>query len=323
MLRERVAGGAVGGLGDARSHRAQKACSVPQQRPPEEGVALTGQVADYEITKIVSDDGVLPCLRARRPPRLGDSDGQATIWVLGPLARTPWTVARARLEPVAAVRSQGLPDWLEAGVGEWGQRSVIWVSAATAVAGTLAAPPPDLDVPSRLRAIASAARGAHALHERGQLHGAICPQAVALAAPDQTVQAGLAIAGPGTGAAVLAPPSLANGGTPVAQVGYPPLAYMDPQLLRGEGGRWSDVWALGATVHQVLTGSTPYPAMEDKDIPVVQALAQLLMAPVPEVRELPATVSSLVAACLAFDPANRPSTAEEVASHLDEAAANW
>ena len=282
---------------------------------------MASQVADYQITGVVTDDGTLPCLKALRPARLGDGPAQATVWVLGPLARTAWTAARARLEPVAAVRSPGLPDWLEAGVGEWAQRSVVWVSAATPVAGTLAAPPADLDMPSRLRAVANAARGAHALHEHGHLHGAICPQAVALTAADQPGQAGLAIAGHGAGDAILAPPSLANGDQPLAQIGYPPLAYMDPQLLRGEGGRWSDVWALGATVHQILTGSPPFPGIED--LPVVQALAQLLMAPVPARRELPAAVSSLVAGCLAVNPADRPSTAEEVARHLDEAAANW
>jgi len=282
---------------------------------------LASQVADYEITSIVADDGTLPCLRARPPARLGDSATQSTIWVLGPLARTAWAVALARLEPVAAVRSKGLPNWLEAGVGEWGQRPVIWVSATVAVTGTLAAPPPDLDVPSRLRAVAAVARGAHALHEHGQIHGAICPQAVALTAPDHPGQAGLTPAAAGAADAVLAPPSLSNGETPVAQVGYPPLAYVDPQILRGEGGRWSDVWALGATIHQVVTGSAPFPGMED--LPVVQALAQLLTAPAPARRELPVAVSSLVAACLALDPADRPSTAEEVARRLDEAAANW
>ncbi len=282
---------------------------------------MASQVVDYEITSVVADDGTLPCLGARRPARLGEGPAQTTIWILGPLARTAWTAARARLEPVAAVRSPGLPDWLETGVGEWGQRSVIWASAATPVTGTLAAPPSDLDMPSRLRAVASAARGAHALHEHGQLHGAICPHAVALTAPDQPGQAVLTATATGASGAVLAPPSLANGRQPVAQVGYPPLAFMDPQLLRGEGGRWSDIWALGATVHQVLAGSAPFPGIED--LPVVQALAQLLMAPAPTRRDLPAAVSSLVAGCLALDPADRPATAEEVARHLDEAAANW
>jgi serine/threonine-protein kinase len=96
---------------------------------------------------------------------------------------------------------------------------------------------------------------------------------------------------------------------------------MDPQLLRGEGGRWSDIWALGATAHHALTGAAPFPGIED--LPVVEALAQLLVAPVPARRELPAAVSALVASCLALDPADRPTTAEEVARHLDEAAANW
>jgi serine/threonine-protein kinase len=107
----------------------------------------------------------------------------------------------------------------------------------------------------------------------------------------------------------------------VAQIGYPPLAYVDPQLLRGEGGRWSDIWALGATLHHVITGSAPFPGIED--LPVVQALAQLLLAPAPALRELPPAVSSLVTSCLALDPGARPATAEDVANHLYAAAANW
>jgi len=278
---------------------------------------LAGQVADYEITSVVADDGPLPCLRARRPARLGEGPDQVTIWVLGPLARTAWDVARARLA-LAAVRAPGLPDWLEAGVGEYGQRSVVWTSATTPVVATLAAPPTGLDMPSRLRALASAARGAHALHEHGQLHAAICPQAIALTAPDQTV---LSTAGSAVGGAILSPPSLADGDQPLAQIGYPPLAYVDPQLLRGEGGRWSDIWALGATAHYALTGAAPFPGIED--LPVVQALSQLLTATAPARRDVPAAVSSVVAGCLAPDPADRPATADEVARHLEEAAANW
>ncbi len=278
---------------------------------------MASQVADYEITSVVADDGPLPCLRARRPARLGEGPDQVTIWVLGPLARTAWEVARARLA-LAAVRAPGLPDWLEAGVGEYGQRSVVWTSATTPVVATLAAPPTDLDMPSRLRALASAARGAHALHEHGQLHAAICPQAIALTAPDQAV---LSTAGSAVGGAILSPPSLANGDQPLAQIGYPPLAYVDPQLLRGEGGRWSDIWALGATAHYALTGAAPFPGIED--LPVVQALSQLLTATAPARRDVPAAVSSVVAGCLAPDPADRPATAEEVARHLEEAAANW
>ena len=281
---------------------------------------MASQVADYEITRTVFDDGVLPCLRARRPPRLGGDEGPVTIWVLGPLARTPWPAARARLEPVAGARSEHLPQWLEAGVGEWAQRPIVWVSATTPVTGTLAATSPDIDIPARLRALAGAARGAHVLHEGGQLHGAICPQAVALVGgPDAS--------GPSarpdalTGSAVLGPPSLANGERPLVQIGYPPLGFVDPQLLRGEGGRWSDIWALGATTLQVVTGASPFPGIEV--LPVVRALAQLLAAPRPAPSEIPAAISELVDSCLSTDPEARPATAADVAERLDEAAAKW
>jgi eukaryotic-like serine/threonine-protein kinase len=286
---------------------------------------LASQVADYEITSSLVEDRTAPCLRARRPQRLGGGDVPVTIWVLGPLARTSWAAARARLEPVASVRDEHLPAWLEAGIAEWAQRPVVWVSASTAVAGTLASPPPGLGMPARLRAIASAARGAHALHEHGQVHEAICPQSVALVA--------IGSSGQGTGpelrstpdegltSAVLSPPALANGQAPLAQVGYPPLGYIDPQLLRGEGGRWSDIWALGATVHQSVTGSVPFLGLDE--LPVVQALSRLLSVPAPTLGDLPDAVSEVVAECLSVDPTDRPATANEVAERLDEAASKW
>jgi eukaryotic-like serine/threonine-protein kinase len=286
---------------------------------------LASQVADYEITSSVLEDRTAPCLRARRPQRLGGGDGPVTIWILGPVARTSWAAARTRLEPAASVRTGNLPAWLEAGVSEWAQRPVVWVSASTAVTGTLAFPPAALDVPARLRAVAAAARGAHALHEHGQLHGAICPQAVALvpSGPDGDGPGSELRTGPGEGLsnAVLGPPSLANGQAPIAEVGYPPLAYIDPQLLRGEGGRWSDIWALGATAHQVVTGSVPFPGLEE--LSVVQALSKLLSTPPPVLAKMPDAISEVVAECLSTDPANRPATANEVAERLDEAASKW
>jgi hypothetical protein len=246
-----------------------------------------------------------------------------TIWVLGPLARTPWAVARARLELVAAAHAGGLPRWLEAGVGEWAQRPVVWVSATTPVTGTLASAGPGMSIPARLRAIASAARGAHALHEVGQLHGAICPQAVALVT-EEAGGGGTALSSAGDGGApsppaVLAPPSLANGDRPLALIGYPPLGYMDPQLLRGEGGRWSDIWALGATIQQAVTGAPPFPGIDE--LPVVRALAQLLAAPSSAPVEMPPPLAGLVASCLTTDPEARPATADQVADRLEEAAA--
>lgn len=272
---------------------------------------MAGQLADYEITGTILDDATVSCLSGRRPARLGDGGAPVTIWVLGPLARSSWAAARARIEPAASVRGDGIADWLEAGVADWAQRPVIWVSTATQVTATLGAPPPGMDVPSRLRAVAQAARGAHALHEQGVLHGAICPQAVAIHGESQA---------PGV-SAVLAPPALADGQRLAVQIGYPPLAYVDPQLLRGEGGRWSDIWALGATLHQVVTGRPPYPGLDEQ--PVVQAVSQLLANPSVALAGVPEPVSDLLASCLSIDPAGRPSTASEVARRIDEVVAKW
>lgn len=275
---------------------------------------MAGQLADYDIIDTVLDNGTVLCLNGRRPARLGP--GPVTLWVLGPVARSPWAAARPRLEQAAAVRAEGLPDWLESGVADWGQRPVVWVSSADNVSSTLASAPAGMPVAARLAALAQAARGAHALHERGVLHGAVCPQAVGLVSttPDQGTAGGHS-------AAVLAPPALADGQRLTVQVGYPPLAYVDPQLLRGEGGRWSDIWALGATLHQVVTGRPPYPGLDD--LPVVQALSQMLVAPPGGLTGVPPAALGLVAACLSLDPAARPATAAEVARRTDELAAQW
>jgi hypothetical protein len=267
---------------------------------------LAGQLADYEVMSTVIDEGTVSCLSTQRPARLGPGE-PVTVWVVGPSARSPWAMARDRLLPVAAVRGEGLPDWLEAGAAGWGGRSVVWVSATDRVTATLASAPPGMSVADRMRAVAQAAQGAEALHQKGVLHGAISPQAVALAGP--------------TGPALLAPPSLADGQRLLAQVGYPRLGFVDPQLLRGQGGRWSDIWALGATLHQVVTGRAAFPGIDE--LPVVQALSQLMSSPAPALGELPDAVAELVSACLSPDPADRPPTAAEVARRTNEAATQW
>jgi serine/threonine protein kinase len=96
---------------------------------------------------------------------------------------------------------------------------------------------------------------------------------------------------------------------------------VDPQLLRGAGGRWSDIWALGATARQVAAGSPPFPGMDEA--PVVQALAQLLAVPAPVPVDVPPALAGLVEQCLSTDPAARPRTADEVAQRLEEAAFKW
>jgi serine/threonine protein kinase len=85
--------------------------------------------------------------------------------------------------------------------------------------------------------------------------------------------------------------------------GTPP--YMAPELFQGEhADKRSDVYALGVTYFNVLTGSQPY---VHNSIP---GLAELhLHAAVPDVRrrspEIPEEIALFIARCLAKDPAER------------------
>ncbi len=109
------------------------------------------------------------------------------------------------------------------------------------------------------------------------------------------------------------------------------LPYMAPeqlQYLAGDGpANWSidhrtDLFALGVTVFQLVTGRLPYPT-EDLDQNRKQAARQMLeqqRAQHPWREELQQVVGSRVArsiaACLAFDPQDRPESAAVVAEDL-------
>jgi len=91
------------------------------------------------------------------------------------------------------------------------------------------------------------------------------------------------------------------------------LAYMPPEMLRGQpvDGR-ADVWALGATLYEMLTGRLPFDGTQQ--LAIMEAV--LHEAPVPVVRHRPDTppeLAAVVERALTKDPANRTLTAHEIA----------
>ncbi|MGC5023051.1 serine/threonine-protein kinase [Micromonospora sp. DT47] len=86
-------------------------------------------------------------------------------------------------------------------------------------------------------------------------------------------------------------------------------AYFAPErLAAGPPNPASDVYALGALLYRTLTGRAPLPVQTWQDALEVQARH----TPVPPLRipGLPADIAELTLACLAADPARRPTAAQ-------------
>jgi len=101
----------------------------------------------------------------------------------------------------------------------------------------------------------------------------------------------------------------ADGVTRVTQagtmVGTP--AYMSPeQVDDGQVGPPSDVFSLGGILVYAATGQRPFSA------PSVAAVIHAILTKAPDLRSLPGPLSDVIAACLAKDPAARPTPADLV-----------
>ena len=203
----------------------------------------------------------------------------------------------------AAVGSDRLLSVIEVGPDPDAAGTVVYLVTETAPGGWLSEVAGSMSVPDRIRAVADAARGAHALHESGLAHGAISDRAVVL-----SDRGGL-----------LSPPPLdLPAGAVTRMRDWRDVITLDPNLLGGEeSSRSSDIWALGATLHVTLSERPLYTGIEAD--PPVTAVQRIIFSQ-PEVDvELPPDLAGLIRSCLEPDPAARPSTAEEVADRLQEA----
>lgn len=159
------------------------------------------------------------------------------------------------------------------------------------------------------RGMGHAARGVHGFVHRDLKPGNI------LIAEDGTAKVtdfGIAVAYRSIGAEVLLhDPRWADGaGTPY---------YMAPE--QWEPGRGvdlrTDVYAFGAIVHELLTGRPVVAGSNIWELCGAHISGQAALVPLPE--SWPAALRSLVAGCLATDPAGRPASWDEVERSLADA----
>jgi serine/threonine protein kinase len=205
------------------------------------------------------------------------------------------------LRAVSAVRSPYLVRVFDAVLGE----NFAYVMEYLPL-GSLAVPARPPARPEVLTALEHAARGAHALHEAGIVHAGIHPGNVMLVeAADGTL--GGRLAEPGL-SRVLTPgavvPGAGRGGL---------LEFRDPDLLAGSSAsRRTEVWALGATIHRVLSGVGLYGELPGHPLGAIRELHSAR----PQVRPgLGPEEAALVRDCIAEGP-DRLRTAAEVADRL-------
>ena len=161
--------------------------------------------------------------------------------------------------------------------------------------------------------VAQAARGLHAAHElRGEggallgvVHRDTSPQNILI---DATGRALVIDFGLAKSVARLAEPTRS-----ASMRGK--LRYMAPEQAAGKPiDRRVDVWALGATLHQLLTGTTPYDGPNDMIVLHALVTGQALLPLPPYVRP---EIAGVLRRCLAHDPEARFATAGDLADELD------
>ncbi len=258
-------------------------------------------IADYHFIRKLGAGNHGAFYLANRPDRLRVSADLVAVKVLsGSNSQDTFRRATRELAAFAAVQSPYLVTLFDAGQ----QGDDLYYSMEYLPAGSLADATGSLSPVQAVAAVADAARAADALHEAGIAHNDIKPANIMLhdggaklsdLGLSQLLTPGLTITGLGSASSV---------------------EFLDPAIIRGElPSRATDIYALGATLHRILTGTGLYGELPTDNTMV--AMRRVLGHSAEVSEGLPPVVRDIIAAAIDPDPKARPNTAAELAERLD------
>ena len=262
------------------------------------------RVGDYVFLRELGRGEHSQVFLARSPRRLGIDADTVAVKVLSLTGTDGFDAVADELSLFASLDSPQLVPMYDVGMDS----GVVFYAMRHEPLGSLSAPVRGLTRRERLQAVARAARGAHELHEAGSVHRGIGPTNILL----------------DKGGAVLGEPAVAHlitHGHTVSGLGTRAdrLELVDPALMSGRpAGRASDIWSLGVTLHQVLTGHGLFPALVSAD-PFTAVRIYLRSRPEPG-EDLSDGERAVVVTALHPDPARRYRTADEFAGAVEEVA---
>lgn len=275
--------------------------------PPTTGIQTSHVDNDLEILEEIGRGGMGVVYRARQVKL---DRVVALKMILAESHANPKSLARFRTEAQAVARLSH-PNFVQ--IYEIGERDGFpYFSMEFVEGGSLARKLGGGPLPVRQAAqiIETLARATHVAHERGIVHRDIKPANILLTHGGEPKITDFGLAKIVTGV------SSVNPSRSETLVGTP--AYMAPEQARGEGqelGPLADVYALGATLYEMLTGVPPFQA--------ATALETLLLSlnqdPIPPGRlrtNLPRDIETICLKCLEKEPRRRYASAEALADDL-------
>jgi serine/threonine protein kinase len=258
-------------------------------------------IADYRFLEEIGPGHHHRCFLAVTPDRLPLNAERVAVKLLSRRA-TPseFRSVADELRLYAAIESEKLVPVYDVGYSE----GAIYYAMPVCAGGSLAAPAHSSASSRAVRAVADAARGAHALHEIGVVHRNIKPSNILLG------EGGARLSD--LGLARLFAPGLTSTG-----VGFmATVEYTEPSMLAGRGAsRLTDIWSLGLTLHRALTGASVYPGLPNDD-PMEASRRVLRERPVLS-DALDGEVREIIGRCTSDEDGGRFRTAAQLADALD------